>query len=151
MLYMHAHESCLHVALRVLHLNAFIVPGKLTIHNLGDVLEAVWEARSKWYNIGLKLGISAGALDSIKASSQNQGECLTAMIKDWLRSGRSESSWGTVAEALKSPMVEYAWLAEQLPPQGTNTGHSSCSSIRGKHSRSYSEDTQVAKKNKNFK
>ena len=89
--------------------------GKLTIDNLGDVLEAVWEARSKWYNIGLKLGISPGTLDSIgKANNQNPDDCLTAMIKDWLRSGRPEPSWTELAKALKSPMVGYAQLAEQL-------------------------------------
>ena len=126
------------------------VPGKLTIDNLGDVLEAVWEARSEWYNIGLKLGISAGTLDSIEATNQNPGRCLTAMIKDWLRSGRPKSSWAAVARALKSPMVGYAQLAEQLPQQNTDTGHSSSSSITGKHSRSYSkgEGSPVAKKNK---
>ena len=90
--------------------------GKLTIEDLGDVLEVVWEARSKWYNIGLKLGISVSTLDSIsKANSQNPDDCLTAMIKDWLRNGKPKPSWAAVAKALKSPMVGYAHLAKQLP------------------------------------
>ena len=115
------------------------------------VLEAVWEARSKWYNIGLKLDISAGTLDSIsKANNQNPDDCLTAMIKDWLMSGRPKPSWAAVARALKSPMVDFAQLAEQLPQQNTysiDTDHSSSSSITGKHSRSYGEGegTPVAK------
>ena len=89
----------------------------LTIDDLGDVLESVWEARSKWYNIGLKLGVSVGTLDSIsKAANQNPDDCLTAMIKDWLRNGKPKPTWAAVAKALKSPMVGYAQLAEQLPP-----------------------------------
>ena len=90
--------------------------GKLTIEDLGDVLEVVWEARSKWYNIGLKLGISAGTLDSIcKATSQNPDDCLTAMIKEWLKNGKPKPSWTELAKALKSRMVGYAQLAEEIP------------------------------------
>ena len=92
------------------------VSAELTPDDLGVVLEAVWEARSKWYNIGLKLGISAGTLDSIsKANNQNPDDCLTDMIKAWLRSGRPKPSWAALAKALKSPMVGYGHLAEQLP------------------------------------
>ena len=70
----------------------------------------------KWYNIGLKLGISVGTLDSIsKANNQNPDDCLTAMIKDWLKNGKPKPSWATVAKALKSRMVGYAQLAEELP------------------------------------
>ena len=127
--------------------------GCLSIDNFGDVLESVWEARSKWYNIGLKLGISASTLDSIgKATNQNPDDCLTAMIKDWLRNGKPKPTWAAVAKALKSPMVGYEYLAEQLLQQNTSTdtAHSSSNSIKGKHSRSYSEgeDAPVTKKNK---
>ena len=90
--------------------------GELSIDNLGDVLEAVWEARAQWYNIGLKLGISVGTLDSIDATSQNPGKCFTAMSKDWLKNGKSQPSWAQLAKALKSRMVGYAQLAEELPP-----------------------------------
>ena len=90
--------------------------GALTIDDLGDVLESVWEARVKWYNIGLKLGISVGTLDSIsKANNQDPDDCLTAMIKDWLKNGKPKPSWAAVAKALKSRMVGYAQLAEELP------------------------------------
>ena len=92
-----------------------IILGTLDISNLSDVLEAVWEARSKWYNIGLKLGTSAGTLDSIKTGSkENPDECVTAMIKDWLNNGNPRPTWAAVARALKSPMVGYGHLAEQL-------------------------------------
>jgi hypothetical protein len=88
----------------------------LSIDNLRDVLKAVWEARSKWYNIGLELGISAGTLDSIsKTANQNPDDCITAMIKDWLRNEKPKPSWAAVANALKSPMVGYAQLAKELP------------------------------------
>ena len=90
--------------------------GKLTIDHLGDVLEAVWEARVKWFNIGLKLGISVGTLNAIKKNnSQDPDDCLTAMLEYWLNNGKPKPSWAAVANALKSPMVGYAQLAEELP------------------------------------
>jgi hypothetical protein len=89
--------------------------GELSIDNLRDVLKTMWEARVKWYYIGLELSISPGTLDSIsKANNQNPDDCLTVMIKDWLRSGKPKPSWAALANALKSPMVGYAQLAEKL-------------------------------------
>ena len=130
-----------------------LAAGYLNIDDLGDVVEAVWEAREKWYNIGLKLGISASTLDAInKAVNQNPDDCITAIIKDWLKNGKPKPLWAAVADALKSPMVGYGNLAEQLPQQNvsTDTTHSSSSSFKGKHLRSYSEeeDTPLPKKNK---
>ena len=59
--------------------------------------------------------ISAGTLDSIKAISQNPDDCLTAIIKDWLKNGKPKPSWAELAKALKSRMVGYAQLAEEFP------------------------------------
>ena len=88
----------------------------LGINNLSDVLETVWEARSKWYNIGLKLGTSSGTLDSISSKGRDDPDlCITPMIKDWLNNGNPQPTWAAVAKALKSPMVGYGHLAEQLP------------------------------------
>ena len=79
-------------------------------------MESVWEARSKWYYLGLKLGISAGTLDAISTSAnQNTDACFTDMIKDWLKNGEPRPTWATLAKALKSPMVGYSQLAEKLP------------------------------------
>ena len=89
----------------------------LDIDNLGDVLESVWEARVKWFNIGLKLGILVGTLNAIKKNNnQDPDDCLTAMLEYWLNNGKPKPLWAELAKALKSPMVGYAQLAEQLPP-----------------------------------
>ena len=89
----------------------------LGIDNLGDVLESVWDARVKWFNIGLKLGISVGTLNAIKKNNnQDPDDCLTAMLEYWLNNGKPKPSWAELAKALKSPMVGYKHLAEQLPP-----------------------------------
>ena len=78
-------------------------------------MESVWEARTKWYNIGLKLGIAPGTLDSIKlAEKQNPDECITTMINRWLRDDKFEPTWKLIDEALRSPMVGYGKLADQF-------------------------------------
>ena len=40
------------------------VISELTVNDLGDVLEECYEARAKWYNIGLALGLTADTLKS---------------------------------------------------------------------------------------
>ena len=81
--------------------------------NLCIVLKTIWEARVKWYYIGLELGISAGTLSAIKKNNnQDPDDCLTAMLEYWLNNGTPKPSWAAVAKALKSPMVGYAQLAE---------------------------------------
>ena len=78
-------------------------------------MEAVWEARKKWYYLGLKLGTSPNTLDEIKAANQSDEDSITEVIKGWLNSDRNDRMWATVAKALKSPMVGCAELADQLP------------------------------------
>ena len=78
-------------------------------------MEAVWEARKKWYYLGLKLGTSPNTLDEIKAANQSDEDSITEVIKGWLNSDRNDRTWATVAKALKSPMVGCAELADQLP------------------------------------
>ena len=40
--------------------------GHLAIKDLGIVQSALWEARPKWYNLGLQLGVAVDDLDVIK-------------------------------------------------------------------------------------
>ena len=89
--------------------------GELTIDDLCDVLKTAWEARSKWYYIGLELRISPGTLNAIKKNNnQDPDDCLTAMLDYWLNNGKPKPSWVAVAKALKSPMVGYAQLTDEL-------------------------------------
>ena len=78
-------------------------------------MEAVWEAKKKWYFIGIKLGTSPDTLDNIKTANQTDEDSITAVIKDWLSSGKDSRTWATVAKALKSPMVGCGELADKLP------------------------------------
>ena len=74
----------------------------------------MWEARVKWYNLGLGLDITPDSLDAIElANSQNPNRCFRAMLTQWLREHR-QPTWNALAKSLKSPSVGYSQLGEQI-------------------------------------
>ena len=80
---------------------------QLSIGNLRDVLNRVYDARSKWCEIGVQLCINAGTLDAIKEDHQGDcGKCLETLLCTWLRGSDPSPSWKALADALKSPPVE---------------------------------------------
>ena len=74
----------------------------------------MWEARVKWYNLGLGLDITPGSLDAIElANLQKPDRCFRVMLTQWLREYH-RPTWSALAEALKSPSVGYSQLGEQI-------------------------------------
>ena len=53
--------------------------------HLQSVYTAVYEARSKWRNIGRSLKVSEGTIASIHHS--DDGECLHAVLTSWIQTG----------------------------------------------------------------
>ena len=96
----------------------------MNIDNFGEVQEAIWEARHKWYNIGVRLKLEVSDLDAIDAESGiNLEEKFNRMIKCWLK--RIEPcTWTDVCEALKHPTVAMPNVAENMKRMklGTLTG-----------------------------
>ena len=92
-----------------------VYAGVLNISDLHKVQDAIWAARAKWYDIGLRLGISADTLDAIDNAHQHKPEeCFTHTIKEWLRNDDPRPTWEALADALRSPVVGHAHLAENL-------------------------------------
>ena len=93
--------------------------GCLEINDLRAVQRAVWDARSKWYDVGVELLISPDTLDAIKENEHYVCEaCFREMLKQWLRRSNPRPTWAELAEALRSPMIGYGHLANKLS-QGT--------------------------------
>ena len=81
---------------------------------------AIWDARSKWYDIGVGLCVSPDTLDVIEENKRGVCDaCFREMLKEWLRRPKPHPTWTELAEVLRSPMIGYGHLANQLPPQGT--------------------------------
>lgn len=86
----------------------------MDIDDFAEVQEAVWEARSKWYNIGIRLKLKVPDLDCIDAEPGiNVEEKFNRMVKSWLKMTES-CTWPALCEALKHPTVAMPNVAEEV-------------------------------------
>ena len=93
----------------------------MDISNFGEVQDAIWEARYKWYNIGIRLKLEVSDLDAIVAEPGiDLEEKFNRMIKCWLKRGES-CMWTVLYEALKHKTVNMPNVAEKVK-LGTLTG-----------------------------
>ena len=86
-------------------------------NDLRKIQPILWEARTRWYNLGLGLDITPDSLDSIElANSGKPDRCFRAMLTKWLRE-HQRPTWSALAEALRSPSVGLSHLAEEIQLQ----------------------------------
>ena len=97
---------------------------ELSEKDLVLVLEATHKARTKWYNVGLKLGVESHTLDSIKAEFNDPIECLREVFKPWLKGTNPRATWRALIDALRSCLIGEDKLADQLEAKFCATGQS---------------------------
>lgn len=86
---------------------------RLTISDLKTVLKALYKSRTKWYYVGLDLGVPEDVLEDIEKRRDDLVDCLREMLKVVLK--REEPvTWRVVVEALRSPTVGLDQLAEEV-------------------------------------
>ena len=85
----------------------------LNINHLGDVRAEMFEARTKWYDIGLALKVPVTTLDSIEGQFGNDSKKLLEALKIWLKTA-TEPSWQNVVGVLKSRVVGEPKLASDI-------------------------------------
>ena len=85
----------------------------MELNDLGIVHEEIIEASTKWYDLGLKLGVGVNLLDSIRSQFSNPKECLRETLKQWLKTS-DDTTWKILVEALRSPVITEARLAARL-------------------------------------
>ena len=82
----------------------------LTFNN---VFGKLWEAREKWYYIGVKVGLKTTDLDGIRHDHDDKLEpCLREMIKLWLK--QIGATWGELINALRYKTVGFYDLANSV-------------------------------------
>ena len=85
----------------------------LSSDDLGCVLEGVLDTAAQWYNLGLKLKVRTGRLNSIRTEFNTPEVQLREMLNAWLTTG-DNPSWKTLTDALRSPLVGASQLAAVL-------------------------------------
>ena len=93
---------------------ACILSIQLSIHDFAKVQEALWDARSKWYNIGICLNLGILELNNINAEPGfGLEEKFNLMIETRLK--KSEPcTWRELYDVLNHPTVDMASVADKV-------------------------------------
>ena len=70
--------------------------------------------RSKWYEIGLQLGVSVGTLNAIKKDYHSTSDCLRETLTIWLKTSPSPPTWNNIVDVLRRSTVGELRLAADL-------------------------------------
>ena len=136
-------HACLQTAVSIfchLHISAVVItmslllsgdveknPGPLTSGDLKKVLDSLWEARTKWFHIGIQLDMKISHLKVIRNDYHDEADlCFTEMLTDWLKRMNPPPTWEALVDALKSQTVGYEQLADTIQ----KTHYKKCKSNR---------------------
>ena len=89
-----------------------IIIVELVSSNLGVVQRILWNARHKWYNLGLELEIDEVTLEVIKLDNENCDDCFRKMLSCYLK--KTNRSWEAVVKALRQPSVHCKKVASDI-------------------------------------
>jgi len=88
------------------------------LSDIASIVEMVIPFMStKWFNMGLQLGVDINDLNRIQYDTQH---CMTAcrnMFAEWLKSTQTEKTWKKLVEALCSQSVGEFTLAKKITAQ----------------------------------
>ena len=75
----------------------YLVPG------LVELQDALSEVRARWYDLGLRLGLTPGTLDAIKTTYHHVADdCMREMLRTWLQETSKKACWSDVVAALRA-------------------------------------------------
>ena len=79
-----------------------------------SVLEEILEAKTHARFIGLKLKLPKHVVDGIHTKYSDPQERLYNVIEDYLKRVNPTPTWRAIADALRSPLVNFAHLAKRI-------------------------------------
>ena len=80
--------------------------------DLRTVQCALWDAKCKWYNLGLELGLDKSTLDAIKVNCQEVEDRFREILSKWLN--LVTPSWKALVKALRAPTVDFPHIASKI-------------------------------------
>ena len=84
-----------------------------------EIIEELWDARGKWWIIGLGLKISRSDLEAIKQSNADVDDQFRSMLLKWLQNGE-ECTWEALCQVLSARPVGYRTLAREIEQKYTS-------------------------------
>ena len=91
----------------------------LSVLDLRTVTNELGSVMTKWYPIGVQLGVDEHKLEEIETNYQKTDRRFSEVIKFWLRGNtRVAKSWESLVEVLDSPFVSERGLAMKLREKG---------------------------------
>ena len=83
---------------------------------LPKVINELYEARHKWFDIGLQLQLDHSELKSIEDKYRSDpGDCFRQMLIAWkTSSSQAHKTWSTLANILRQPAIRYEELATKV-------------------------------------
>ena len=115
--FMHQHAVAYGITILVLAITA-VYTLQLGIDDFAKVQAALWEARAKWYNIGVHLKVKVSDLEVINAESGGDiGKKFNRMLM--LRFKMIEAiTWGELCDVLNHPTVNEPAVADIILKKG---------------------------------
>ena len=95
--------------------------------DLFDIQEKLWDARSKWKNIGLGLKIRPPDLQVIDRNHHDDDDKFQGVILKWLQIGGKDRTWAALCKVLSARSVGHGQLAEQIRRARVDVAASSAS------------------------
>lgn len=87
---------------------------QLTVSHLKVLRDFLYGVSTKWYDIGIELGMDIGTLLKIQHRYGSDSViCLREMLTIWLKSADPHPSSTALADALRAKVVGESALAEQ--------------------------------------
>ena len=77
-----------------------------------ELINLLADISNLWHEIGLSLNVPHNILDGLKRSQESDAIKLSEVIHSWLTT--TESSWETVIDAIKGPIVNHVIKANEI-------------------------------------
>ena len=115
--------------------------GYLTLDDLKGIQNSTWDARAKWFNLGVQLNVKPTSLEAIQQNNKDHPDkCMTEMLIVWLKLSNPRPTWSSLVTALKQETVGREDLADRIDRQhlkcttiGSEESHTSTATGLGKH------------------
>ena len=90
------------------------ITGTLDPDDLHVVLSKIIDAKTKAEYLGLALGLSPATVESICQQYGDRQDRLLHILKEYLKKVDPDPTWKVIAEALRSPTVDFPYLAKRI-------------------------------------